>query len=69
MKLSKIEKLKLQLPPIEYYKDLTKITDISERDYFYLKNFGIYSTKQQEEFILRLRIPQGSSCQKSSLPS
>ena len=41
MKLNKIEKL----PPIEYYKDLAKITDISERDYFYLKNFGIYSTK------------------------
>ena len=59
MKRNKIEKLKLQLPPIEYYKDLSRLRKLSERDYFYLKNFGIYSTKQQEEFMLRLRIPAG----------
>lgn len=59
MKLNKIEKLKLQLSPWEYYR--TKFlqlsgTEIEERDIFYLKNFGIYTTKQNpQKFMLRLR--------------
>ena len=62
MKLSKIERLKLQLTPQEYYKRIESLDPIkiTDADRFYLKNFGIYNTKlRPEEFMLRIRIPAG----------
>lgn len=62
MKLNKIEKLKLQLPPYLYYEKLDSIQEknIRESDRFYLKNFGIYNTKlRPNEWMLRLRIAAG----------
>lgn len=62
MKLNKIEKLKLQLPPYLYYENLDSVQEdnITESDRFYLKNFGIYNTKlRPKEWMLRLRIAAG----------
>ncbi|WP_281950876.1 hypothetical protein [Nitrosophilus kaiyonis] len=62
MKLNKIEKLKIELSPFEYYKNINnlKIENIKESDRFYLKNFGIYNTKlNPEKFMLRIRIAGG----------
>ncbi|WP_200762138.1 nitrite/sulfite reductase [Nitrosophilus alvini] len=62
MKLNKIEKLKLELKPCDYYSKLDTLNHngLTEADRFYLKNFGIYNTKlSPETFMLRLRIPAG----------
>ncbi|MRJ02235.1 MAG: nitrite/sulfite reductase [Epsilonproteobacteria bacterium] len=64
MKLNKIERWKLDLKPIDYYSRLEELTEdprkLEERDRFYLKNFGIYSTKlRPESFMIRLRLPGG----------
>ncbi len=62
MKLNKIERLKKQLRPIDFYKKLHEIDPdkIDETDRFYLKNFGIYNNKlRPEEWMVRIRIPGG----------
>ena len=62
MRLNKIEKLKIELIPFEYYKKIEKLNpkELSEADRFYLKNFGIYNTKlNPEKFMLRIRVPAG----------
>ncbi len=61
MKLNKIEKLKLQQKPWEYYQRLDELDgeSLTESDRFYLKNFGIYNTKLRSEFMVRIRIPAG----------
>ncbi len=62
MKLNKIEKLKLQEHPCDYYKKLEslQLENLSEADRFYLKNFGIYNMKlRPEKFMLRLRFLGG----------
>ena len=62
MKLNKIEKLKLQKTPCEYYESLGNLKEdaITEADRFYLKNFGIYNNKlRPEEWMVRIRIPAG----------
>ncbi|BCD60333.1 MULTISPECIES: nitrite/sulfite reductase [unclassified Nitratiruptor] len=62
MKKNKIEKLKEQLSPWEYYQHRLpnlKADEIKDADIFYLKNFGIYTTKQNpKNFMLRLRFDQ-----------
>ncbi|BAF70062.1 ferredoxin--nitrite reductase [Nitratiruptor sp. SB155-2] len=62
MKRNKIEKLKERLSPWEYYHHRLpnlKEEEIEESDIFYLKNFGIYTTKQNpKNFMLRLRFDQ-----------
>ena len=68
MKLNKIEKLKLNLSPKEFYDRLEKIDpkNLTDADIFYLKNFGIYTTKQHpDKFMLRIRIPAGRIEKKS----
>ncbi len=61
MKLNKIERLKQELAPIEYYKQLNSLKeeDLTEEDLFYLKNFGIYGVKTKPGFMLRIRVPAG----------
>ncbi len=61
MKLNKIERLKQELPPIEYYKRLDSLEeeDLTDADLFYLKNFGIYGVKTKPGFMLRIRVPAG----------
>ncbi len=62
MKLNKIEKLKLQKSPCDYYATIENLVpaSITEADRFYLKNFGIYNNKQRpEEWMVRIRIPAG----------
>ncbi|WP_201353593.1 nitrite/sulfite reductase [Hydrogenimonas urashimensis] len=61
-KLNKIEKLKRQLKPVEFYEKLTELdpTHLDESDRFYLKNFGIFNHKlAPETFTLRIRVPAG----------
>lgn len=62
MKLNKIEKLKLNLRPYDFYEKLDSLEPsvLKEADRFYLKNFGIYGTKLNPDvFMLRLRITGG----------
>ena len=61
MKLNKIERLKQELTPIDYYQrlDNLKEEDLTDADLFYLKNFGIYGVKNKPGFMLRIRIPAG----------
>jgi len=62
VKLNKIEKLKLQKSPCDYYATIESLnpSSITEADRFYLKNFGIYNNKQRpEEWMVRIRIPAG----------
>ncbi len=61
-KINKIERLKANLKPINYYKNLKKIdfANINEEDRFYLKNFGIYNIKMRPNtFMLRVRVDGG----------
>ncbi|MCF6339593.1 MAG: nitrite/sulfite reductase [Sulfurimonas sp.] len=61
-KLNKRERYKVQLKPIDYYKDFENIDfdSLSEGDRFYLQDFGIFTTDFLEgEFTLRIRIPGG----------
>jgi len=62
MKLNKIERAKNSLAPYDFHKKLTLIdlTDLTEEERFYLKNYGIYNIKlNPERFMLRLRIAGG----------
>ena len=62
MKLNKIERLKQQLKPSQYYDKIDTIdpANIDEADRFYLKNFGIYNNKlRPDEWMVRIRIPGG----------
>ena len=61
-KLNKIERLKANLHPFDYYKQLEKIdfSNINEADRFYLKNFGIYNIKMRPNvYMLRVRVDGG----------
>ncbi len=62
MKLNKIERAKNSLTPYDFYQKLTLIdlTELTEEERFYLKNYGIYNIKlNPERFMLRLRIAGG----------
>lgn len=62
MKLNKIEKLKIDLKPFDFYEKIEGLDPekLTEADRFYLKNFGIYNTKlRPDKFMLRIRIPAG----------
>jgi len=62
MKLNKTERAKNSFAPYDFYKKLMLIdlTDLTEEERFYLKNYGIYNIKlNPERFILRLRIAGG----------
>jgi ferredoxin-nitrite reductase len=61
-KINKIEKLKRQLKPCDYYERLSTLdpSKLEESDRFYLKNFGIYNHKlDPDRFAVRVRIPAG----------
>ncbi len=61
-KLNKTERLKSELKPYDFLDqvDQIELKDLSERDRFYLKNFGIYNHKlSPESFMLRIRITAG----------
>ncbi|BDY12306.1 nitrite/sulfite reductase [Hydrogenimonas cancrithermarum] len=61
-KINKIEKLKRQMKPADFFEKLPFIhaEALDEADRFYLKNFGIYNHKlAPETFTLRIRIPAG----------
>ena len=61
MKLNKIERLKQELAPIDYYKRLDRLKEeeLTDTDLFYLKNFGIYGLPSKPGFMLRIRVPAG----------
>ena len=62
MKLNKIERVKNNLRPYDFYQNISllDLTDLSEEERFYLKNYGIYNIKlNPERFMLRLRIAGG----------
>jgi len=62
MKLNKIERAKNSLRPYDFYENLAllDLTDLTEEERFYLKNYGIYNVKlNPERFMLRLRIAGG----------
>ncbi len=62
MKLNKTERAKNSFAPYDFYKKLMLIdlTDLTEEERFYLKNYGIYNIKlDPERFMLRLRIAGG----------
>ena len=62
MKLNKTERAKNSFAPYDFHKKLTLVdlTDLTEEERFYLKNYGIYNIKlNPERFILRLRIAGG----------
>ncbi len=62
MKLNKIERLKADLKPIDYFEKLESLdfANLQESDMFYLKNFGIYTQSQRaDEFMLRIRVAGG----------
>ncbi len=60
--LNSIEKQKLNLRPMEYYKEIDTLSldSLGDRDRFYLQNFGIYNNAlSDDEFMIRLRFPAG----------
>jgi len=62
MKLNKIEKLKQEFVPYDFYSRLPTLewNNLSEADRFYLKNYGIYNIKlRPENFMIRVRIGGG----------
>ncbi|MEA1915450.1 MAG: nitrite/sulfite reductase [Campylobacterota bacterium] len=57
-----IEKQKLNLKPIDYYKEIDTLylDSIGNGDRFYLQDFGIYNNElNDDEYMLRLRFPAG----------
>ncbi len=62
MKLNKIERLKKRFSPYAYRERIHELDfyNLSEDDRFYLKNYGIYNIKlNEEQFMLRIRIAGG----------
>jgi ferredoxin-nitrite reductase len=62
MKLNKIEKIKLKQSAKGFYEKLDSLSskNLSDADIFFLRNFGIYTTKQNiDSFMLRIRVPAG----------
>ncbi len=60
--LNLMEKQKLSLRPIDYYKDIDTLSfdSLGNRDRSYLRDFGIYNNElSDDEFMLRLRFPAG----------
>lgn len=60
--LNKIEKQKLNLRPIDFYKELDSLylDSLGGGDRYYLQDFGIYNNElTDDEFMLRLRFPGG----------
>ncbi len=62
VKLNKIERLKAQLKPYDFFPEISMVdlTDLTEEQRFYLRNFGIYNHKlSPDTFMLRVRITAG----------
>ena len=62
MKLNRIERAKRLLTPYDFHTQINSIdlTNLSEEERFYLKNYGIYNIKlTPEKFMLRIRIAAG----------
>ena len=56
------ERQKLNLRPIDFYKEIDTLylDSLADGDRFYLQDFGIYNNElNEEEFMLRLRFPAG----------
>ncbi len=62
VKLNKIERLKAQLKPYDFFPEIgiIDLTNLTEEQRFYLRNFGIYNHKlSPDTFMLRVRIAAG----------
>jgi ferredoxin-nitrite reductase len=62
MQKNKIERLKSSCIPYDFRKkiDTLDLSNLSEEDRFYLKNYGIYNIKlKPEQFMLRIRVKGG----------
>lgn len=60
--INNIEKQKLNLRPIDFYKELDTLymDSLGKGDRYYLQDFGIYNNElTDDEFMLRLRLPAG----------
>ena len=60
--LNSIEKQKLNLKPIDYFKeiDTLHLDSVGNGDRYYLQDFGIYNNElTDDEYMLRLRFPAG----------
>jgi ferredoxin-nitrite reductase len=60
--INSIEKQKLNIKPIDYYKELDTLylDSLGNGDRYYLQDFGIYNNElNDDEFMLRLRLPAG----------
>jgi len=60
--LNMMEKQKLNLRPIDYYKEIKTLQfdSLGKMDRSYLQNFGIYNNElNDDEFMLRIRFPAG----------
>lgn len=74
VKLNKIERLKAQLKPYDFFPEisLVNLTNLTEEQRFYLRNFGIYNHKlSPDAFMLRVRITAGriTTCKLSEIQS
>lgn len=68
MKLNRIERLKEECKPYDFRERLFSLdlTEITDEERFYLKNYGIYNIKMMpEKFMLRIRVSGGRITQKS----
>ena len=62
VKPNRIERLKAQLKPYDFFPEISRVdlTNLTEEQRFYLKNFGIYNHKlSPDTFMLRVRITAG----------
>jgi ferredoxin-nitrite reductase len=60
--LNSIEKQKLNLKPIDYFKEIATLhlDSVGNGDRFYLQDFGFYNNElTDDEYMLRLRFPGG----------
>ncbi len=60
--LNSIEKQKLNLKPIDYFKEIATLhlDSVGNGDRFYLQDFGFYNSElTDDEYMLRLRFPGG----------
>jgi ferredoxin-nitrite reductase len=61
-KLNMMEKQKLNLSPMDYYKEINNLhlDSLGKMERYYLQDFGIYNNElNDDEFMLRLRFPAG----------
>ena len=62
IKANKIERLKATLKPYDFFHEISRLDlkNLTEKERFYLKNFGIYNHKlSPETFMIRVRITAG----------